>query len=265
MRSVLGAYKARTPGVIRSLTGLFLFFASFSGFLFAADLRTFIFPDSIERTLLTIEFIIGLGLVIGIAPRLMAAMGFTLYIISLFIFPLPGALVYAAFIGIFAYIFIIGDPALPRARGAKFFPNFHNMLADIKAKPYAMAVLRITAAAGFILSGFFFKLYEPYYALSFMRMHDVNFMQMLGFAAFTNEMFVMAAGITEILIGVLLLFGLLPRFTGAVLFALFTITAFMFGIFELVGHLPLFAAAFALLVNGGGERWSAEAPPIHYK
>ncbi len=74
-------------------------------------------------------------------------------------------------------------------------------------------------------------------------------MHALGFANFSNEMFVLSAGICEMVIGILLILGLLPRLVGAKLFFLFTLTLGMFGVYELIGHLPLFAVAFALITT----------------
>jgi uncharacterized membrane protein YphA (DoxX/SURF4 family) len=127
-----------------------------------------------------------------------------------------------------------------------------------EAKPYAMAILRFFVGLSFIVVGALYKIYDPHYALEFLRIHPVNFIHGMGFANFTNEMFVLAAGITEVYLGALIMLGLLPRFAGLLLFVLFTITMSIFGIYELLGHLPLYAVAFALLTQGGGERWSAE-------
>lgn len=258
LRSFLSSYKEWTPSVLRTLTGLLLFTASFSRFLFAPDLGTAVLPAAVERVLLAVQLLIGLGLILGTFPRFMSSLGLTLYLFSIIVFPSLNALHYLGFVGIFLYLFIAGDPTLPKTRGIKVFPHLVSFLNLREAKPYAMAVLRVFAGFSFILVAARYKIYEPMYALEFLRTHPVNFIHGMGFTNFTNEMFVLAAGVTEILLGALLMLGLLPRLVGFLMFVLFTITLSIFGIYELLGHLPLYGVAFALLTQGGGERWSAE-------
>lgn len=258
VRTFLGSYKAWVPSMLRVTTGLLLFSGSFSRFLFAPDLKTAILPASIERVLLALQLLIGLGLILGVFPRFMSSLGFTLYVFAIFLFPFPGSLNYLAFVGIFFYLFIIGDPSLPKGSRVKIFPHVVSFLNLRGAKPYAMSILRFFTGLSFIIVGSLYKIYEPAYALEFLRTHNVNFIQGMGFANFTNEMFVLSAGITEIFLGVLIMLGLLPRFVGFVMIALFTLTMSTFGIYELLGHLPLYGVAFALIAQGGGERWSAE-------
>lgn len=258
MRTFFGSYKAWVPLVLRGMTGLLLFAASFSRFLFAPDLKTTVLPIVEERVLLALQLLIGLGFILGIFPRFMSSLGFTLYVLAIFLFPFPGVLNYLAFVGIFFYLFIVGDPALPKGSRVKIFPHVVSFLNLREARPYAMTILRLFVGLSFIIVGYLYKIYEPAYALEFLRTHPVNFIQGMGFINFTNEMFVLSAGITEVLLGVLIMLGLLPRLAGFVLLICFTITMSTFGIYELLGHLPLYGVAFALIANGGGERWSAE-------
>lgn len=258
MRAALGAFAVWAPGVLRTMTGLLLFMGSFSRFLFAPDLSTTAFPVTAERVLLAVQLLTGLGLIIGLFPRFMSSLGFALYFFSIFLFPFPGVINYLFFAGIFIYLFIVGDPALPKSRRVKIFPNAALLLNLKEAKPFAMAIMRFFTGLSFILVAAFYKIADPNFALEFLRMHDVNFIRGMGFMNFTNDMFVLTAGITEVFLGVLIIFGLLPRLVGFIVFILFFITLSMFGIYELIGHLPLFAFAFALITQGGGERWSAE-------
>lgn len=260
IRAELARYSAWIPSLLRVLTGTVLFMASFSQFIFAPDLMTDILPITVARVLLAIELVAGLGLIVGFFPRWMSLIGFTLYLVTFFIFPTINVLTYLNFVGIFFYLFIIGDPALPKVRGAKLFNHINTVIHFDDLKPYATAVLRILTGLSFVILGFMYKIYEPQYAVEFLKIHPINFMPALGFVNFDNDMFVLAAGLTEMLAGVLLIFGLLPRFVGGLLIALFTITLLMFGIYELLGHLPLYAAAIAFLLQGGGEKWSAEMP-----
>lgn len=258
IRSRLAAYKMWVSPLLRALIGVLLFTASFSRALFAPDLQTFLLPAPAEQVILAIEFIVGLGLIIGFMPRLMSLIGFTLYVWALFIFPALSVLSYISLAAIFIYLLIVGDPGLPRVKGIKVFSKLRAIFDLSHAKPYAQSILRIVTGIGFVLVAFINKVFDPSAALSIVRFHELNFMPSLGFANFSNEMFVLAAGLVEITVGILLILGLLPRFIGGLLIVLFTITLGIFGVYELVGHLPLYAIAFALLIQGGGERWSAE-------
>lgn len=265
LRSFLAAYKGWVSPVLRTLTGLLLFGASFSRFLFAPDLLTAGLSPSPEQALLSLQLVTGLGLVIGIFPRFMSVLGFVLYTIALFVFPLLNVLGYISFIGIFTYLFLVGDDSLPKVRGVKFFPEASSLIDFQLLKPYAMALLRIFTGVGFILVALFYKLLGLNIALDLVKLNPaLNFVSALGFPNFTHEMFVLSGGLTEVLLGAMIIFGILPRLSGLVLIVCFTLTLQIFGISELLGHLPLYAVAFALLVHGGGLRWSAElVPALH--
>ncbi len=265
MRSFFGRWSSWVPPVLRTLTGLLLFSGSFSRFLFAPDLQTGTLPLPVERVLLAVQLLTGLFLLVGIFPRFISTLGFTLYVVTLGVFPFLDVLNYMSFVGIFVYLFIVGDPTLPKVRGVNLFPSIVHFFHMKEAKPYAMAVLRMFFGTAVMLVGFRYKLYEPGYALEFLRTHPINFMPALGFSNFSDQLFVMAAGITEVLLGLLIFLGLLPRLVGLLFFVCFTLTLSLFGIYELLGHLPLYAIAFALITKGGGERWSPELSAVLVK
>lgn len=256
--SSLDAYKAWVPQILRVTTGLLLVTATFSGFLLFPEfsVKGAVAVFAVTRVLLAIQLFTGLGLCLGVFPRFMALMGFTLFLIcQIALYPWTAFLPYLFLPGIFVYLFLVGDPALPKVRGGGFFPNFAAVMGVDEAVPYAHVILRILTAVSFIWAGFYYKILEPGYALEFLRMYDINFMPSLGFSSFGNDMFVLSAGLTEVFLGVLILLGILPRLAGAVLMIMFTVTLGMFGIRELLGHLPLYGVAFALLVDGRGRGW----------
>ncbi len=258
--AAFAAYKSWTSLLLRVFTGMLLFMAGYMHFLFAPDLLAENLLPIAANILLAAELIAGLGLIIGIFPRFFSAVGLILYLLMFLAFPVSSVLAHAFFVGAFVYLIIMGDSTLPKVKGEKMFHNMILMTAFKKARPYAMFILRFFTGLALIFAAFFAKIYEPGYALEFLRMHPVNFMPALGFANFTNEIFVLAAGLTEISIGLLIIFGILNRFIGAFLIVTFTLTLSIFGIKELLGHFPLYAAAVALVLNGGGEKWSAELP-----
>ena len=252
MRSALGSYSNWVSAVLRTFTGAALIIMAVEAMLFAPDLKLEYLGRGAVNILSAVEFFVGFGFVTGIFLRFASLAGIALFITSLFVFPTFAPFAYISYMGIFIYLFIVGDSSLPKVRGAPF-KGFKDVLDLAKAKPYAMVLMRYFGGASFIIAAGMYKLFGPQTALEFMRMNDVNFVRALGFVNFSNEMFVLSAGLTEAVIGILIILGLLPRFTGALLIILFTITLGMFGATELIGHLPLYAFAFALLVNGGGK------------
>lgn len=97
------------------------------------------------------------------------------------------------------------------------------------------------------------KLLSPDMALTFLDKHDFNFLQTLGFTGFTNLHFVFAAGVTEVALGLLLVFGIATRFVASAMAALLLTTMAILGPVELAGHLPLLGITAVLIFKGPGR------------
>lgn len=243
------------PTVLRTCAGILLFAGSFSHFVFAPDLDVSTLSPALAHVLVSTELIVGLALIIGVFPRIMSGLGLLLFVSTLFIFPFMQAFAYVGFVGIFSYLIIIGDTSLPKVEHFSFFPHAEKHPALDRLRPYAMTILRVSLGLGFAIVAIMYKIVTPQYALEFVATHSVvNFMPAIGFANFTDDMFVLCAGLTELLLGVLIILGVLPRIIGAFLFVMFTLTLGLFGPYELLGHLPLYAMAFALITKGAGEK-----------
>jgi hypothetical protein len=74
----------------------------------------------------------------------------------------------------------------------------------------------------------------------------------LGQAWFTDELFVLAAGVAEGVIGILLISGLLTRVVIIGMWVPFNITVPFLPPTELLGHLPIFGIMYVLLVHSSG-------------
>ncbi|MFQ5459981.1 MAG: DoxX family protein [Anaerolineae bacterium] len=116
----------------------------------------------------------------------------------------------------------------------------------------ALPILRIGLGATLCILAIHNKLLTPGLGLTFLDDHAFNFMPQLGFSGFTNLHFVYAAGIAELLFGLLLVAGIATRFTTAVLATFFVLTLVAIGPVELVGHAPIFGIALLLIVHGSG-------------
>ncbi|MFT7184347.1 MAG: putative membrane protein YphA (DoxX/SURF4 family) [Oceanicoccus sp.] len=127
----------------------------------------------------------------------------------------------------------------------------------IKWKDSSLDILRISTGLALIILAFTEKLLSPGRALSFMADYEVNFMSVLGFD-YSDRLFVMSAGSMELVFGVLMLLGLIPRINTLVLAGvLLSSNIFFFvqgyyseGWVELMGHLPIIGTAVLLILYG---------------
>lgn len=232
--------------LVRVLTGALLFTAGFLGFYFAPDLRSNFLPIITSQILLVSEMLIGLVLLLGVAPRLMAFLGLVLFIVLGRSFSLEQLIPYAVFLGIFGMLIITGDSTLPKIRGGK---SWRAPVWISRFDRYALPLLRLGLALSLIFSALLFKIFMPQYGLEFVAMHPVNFVQGLGIPWFSDALFVLAAALVELLLGLLLFFNILPRLVAGILLIVFSLGVVSLGVMELLGHLPFFGAAYALLVS----------------
>ncbi|TME62250.1 MAG: hypothetical protein E6I51_07145 [Chloroflexi bacterium] len=67
--------------------------------------------------------------------------------------------------------------------------------------------------------------------------------------------FIWLAGLTELVVGAVILSGQLTRPVMAVGFALFTVTLVVFGLPELIGHLPFYGIMLTLFITPDADSW----------
>src|SRR5262249_262185 len=91
------------------------------------------------------------------------------------------------------------------------------------------------------------KLANPGLAQAFLRHYPLNFTEWMGIPM-SNELFVVCAGTTELLVGLCLAFGFFPRLIVATAWVFINMTLTIFNWVELVGHLPLYGVMAVLLV-----------------
>jgi len=233
--------------IVRVTTGFVLIFSALESRIFAPDLRP-VFP-----LLIAIEMLVGLCLLVGFMTRGASLVGILLYLSALIVLPVTDVLQYAVFAGIFIYLLITGDEAVPGQK--HWWPFRHKSILKFfeKYRAYALPIARIFFGFSLAFVALMNKLIFPQFATAFLEIQPANFMSFLGVS---NGCFVLIAGLVELLLGLLIVLGCLPRMVGFMLIFSFTITLLAFGPLELVGHLPLYALAFALLVNGAREKLS---------
>lgn len=222
--------------IFRILVGFWLVLTAYNGALLAPNIPV---QSAFDQGLQIVEALIGIWIMTGVGVQYAAAALFVLYIILL-----PSAGVAA----LIDHVDVLGIAAFLAIEHAQNQPWYK------KAQPWALPLLRVCTGAALIVLGFSEKLIDPTMALQFLSEHNWNFMQTIGLGWFTNEYFVFAAGLSEVLFGVLLISGVITRITTIALSVFFTSTLFLLGPTELIGHLPFFGIALIFILYGSGEK-----------
>lgn len=128
--------------------------------------------------------------------------------------------------------------------------------ANGEARPRAnqlrigLLLLRFGVGAALIVLAFTEKLTNPAMALDTLEHYPaLNVFDTVGIHM-APETFVVIAGVTELLFGLLVISGAFPQVAVLVAMIPFNATLILFGQTELVGHLPVYGVFLALLVYG---------------
>lgn len=230
--------------IVRILTGMSLLLTAYDGKLIAPHL---VAHDGMGVFLVFLEAFIGLML---IANR------FLFYAAILLLVLVVGVLIQFNPISMLEYI---------NMTGIALFLLFNNMPTESgrnRFKPYSVAALRIFTGISLATLGLSEKIIGAPLGQEFMRQHPWNFMQTLGFEFFDDRLFVLSAGMMEVVFGTILILGTVTRLNTFVLslFLLASNLVFLYegmkeaALMELVGHMPIIASALILIVLGYGQR-----------
>lgn len=145
--------------------------------------------------------------------------------------------------GIGGALILIGPYITPFDK--KMFSRLANFIGG---RGSAVVLLRFMLGLQLLILGVHNKLMLPGLSLTFLEMYPYyNFFQLLGWEAFSHLHFVWFVGLSESLLGVMLMLGFANRLVVGLLATIFTITTYVAGPTDLLGHLPIFAIAFILL------------------
>jgi len=223
------------------LVGLSLLYASYNESILAAHYSV------TNRVLVILQYfqaIVALMLIFNLFPKAAATGLIFIYLILATQLGLLEVLDYLNFVGIALYLVLANSK-------------------DEYQQDIAAPAIRVITGATLVILAFSEKLLNPDIGLRFLTFNDWNFMHAIGITFFTNEIFILAAGLVELLIGVVFMLGLLTRTNTLVLLA-FMITSnvtFMIqssnseAVTELAGHAPILAIALILLMSGAGNKW----------
>ncbi len=131
-----------------------------------------------------------------------------------------------------------------------------------KLKPYSVDMLRIFTGLSLIMLGISEKLHGAALGQAYLSEYQWNFMKLLGFDWFSDRLFVLSAGVMEVVFGIILVLGVVTRLNILVVAGLMLISNAVFilqneqdeALKELIGHLPIIATALILLLLGYGQR-----------
>lgn len=221
--------------------GAALVWAALLGLLFVPSLR--VEPDAEGKILLGAEGLIGVALALGAGTR-PAAVGLALLgAVAMVPFSLESILEQVHLLGAAVYLFVIGRG--PIAVDALF--GQRRAVEHREAPAVALAVLRIAIGSGIAFGALTEKLLDPALSAALLAQRpELNVLRGLGLG---DPQFVYLAGLTELVIGAVILSGQLTRPVMAGGAVLFTITLLLFGWLELLGHLPYYGMMLTLFLS----------------
>jgi uncharacterized membrane protein YphA (DoxX/SURF4 family) len=129
----------------------------------------------------------------------------------------------------------------------------HRSIEHEKAPAAAINVLRIAMGFGIAYGALTEKLLNP--PLAQALLDQSPFLNVLRPLGVSDPVFIWLAGVTELVIGVVILSGQITRPVMAVGFVLFSVTLVVFGLPELIGHLPYFGIMLTLFITPDADSW----------
>lgn len=230
--------------ILRIFTGMSMLLTAYEGAVVAPHLVAF---GTFGTVLLYAQAAIGILLISNRFVRHAAILIILLHLGLAIKFGLLAAMEYLIMVAIAVFLLINNLPT--------------DQLRE-RFKPYSVDLLRILTGISLITLGFSEKLFGAMMAESFLALYQWNFMQAIGLEFFTDRLFVLSAGVIEVVFGVILVLGTTTRLNvlafSIVLFAsnvLFLIQGENeAAMVEFIGHMPVIGVALILLLLGSGQR-----------
>lgn len=252
-RETMESYSDLLPWLLRLSIGLPLVGSGFAGYLFSP-----VVPAPTRLFGVTVGFLI----LFGLATRLAAGIGLLGYLVGLLSY--PEILLAFEYVPGFLAIVLLGGgrpsadhviaqmAADERTLYSRVDPLYRDLVVPFREaiEPYRQFVptlLRVGVGATFVYLGFADKLLNPGKALATVEQYDLT-----AVVPVPPELWVVGAGLTEILVGAALVAGLFTRAFSGVAFLLFTTTLFALPDDPVLAHVTLFGLVSALLVTGSG-------------
>ena len=230
--------------ILRVFTGMSFLLTAYEGALVAPHK---VVVGSVGTSLLFLQAVIGIMLIANRWIKWAALLMLVLHTGVAIQFGIMPALEYAIFIGIAFFLLLnaIEDPKL-----------------QAQWKPYSVDILRIWTGVSLVALAFGEKLAPTALGQVFITQYQWNFMQALGIGLFDDRMFVLAAGIVEAVIGIVLILGTTVRLAVLALSMMMALSNAVFiiqgnneaALVEFIGHMPIIGVALVLMLLGYGQR-----------
>lgn len=230
--------------LMRVLTGMSLLLTAYEGSLIAPHLHA---AGGFGLALLFVQAAVGI---------LLLSNHFLHHAAILLLLMFLGMMVHFEVARSFEYINIVGIALFI------LFNTYPDMQLREQLKPYSVDVLRIFTGLSLIILGISEKLHPTALGHVFISDYAWNFMPLLGFEWFDDRLFVLSAGVMEVVFGTILVLGVVTRLNILAVAVLMLTSNIVFllenrnaeALVELIGHLPIIATALVLLVLGYGQR-----------
>jgi len=233
------------PLVLGVHVGISLIWAAALGMLFVPSLR--VEPDAFGFALLAVEAACGILLLLGFATRPAAVALALLGVVAMEPFNFESILEQIHILGIAIFLFITGRGAVSIDRVFRQ----QRALPVPEAPAVALTLLRVCMGVGIAFGALTEKLLDPGLANALLTERPyLNFVAGIGIS---NGQFAYLAGLTELVIGSVIVSGQLTRPVMAVGAVIFTITVPFFGWLELLGHLPYYGIMLTLFIAPSAE------------
>lgn len=238
---VLGLAKRRGEMILwlfKVLIGLFLLVTAYQNVLFAP----IFIVDTLDETMISVVSVLTAFLLIfNYRTWLAGSLLLLIYFSGGFLYGFIEMLEHVHLLGVALFLLLLDWPW--------HRPSF--------LKPWSVKsldVLRVLTGIALIVLAWVEKLSYPILAEEFLKIHDWNFFDdLLGLTWFSNHYFVVFAGMTELMFGLIFILGWVVRLNTIALAIFFVSTAIVLGPHEVLGHLPVFAIAILLLLWGKPE------------
>jgi uncharacterized membrane protein YphA (DoxX/SURF4 family) len=226
--------------------GLSLLVTAIDGSLIAPH---YIAHGGLGYSLLLLQVIVGVLFVINRYILQAAVLLLILYAGLLILYGLSEVIEYLNYIGIALFLLLSNVPT---------------KLFNLSVQPFGIAMLRMFTGVALIALGISEKLLGAKYGQAFIATYDWNFMANLGLEFFSDQLFVLSAGVMEVVFGIILILGVVTRINILVIaiFMLASNITFVIqsnqqaAVMELIGHLPIIASALVLLLFGNKQALS---------
>lgn len=266
LREKLVSYGDLVPWMLRLSIGLPLVGAGFQGYLFAPTLP---FDPGVNPLLRVLFIGIGFCVLFGLATRIVSAVGLLTFGWVLVAVD-PGVVIAMEYVPILLALLVVGGgrpsaddmllavASTPDTYYGRVDPVHHlkAFLDDSMAplREYVPTLLRVGMGVTFVYLGLIEKLADPGRGLLVVEKYDLT-----AVVPVDPGLWVVGAGVTEIVVGLALVAGFFTRGATAVSFVLFTTTLFGLPDDPVLAHVALFGLASAVFTLGSGplsfDRW----------